>query len=225
MIEFVSATRLTREEFEDKSALGLSFRRLETDPRWASHVAFENKRGLPDVFNERIHAESENDILAFVHDDIWIDDIFVVDQISQALNEFHVVGVAGNVRRLPQQCAWAFSEMLPKFKFDDGNLRGSVAHGPRPFGTVMRFGDAPAECELLDGVFIATRRSTLLQHKLFFDPRFKFHFYDMDFCRSARAMGLILGTWPIALTHQSEGMFGPPDWQAMYRVYLEKWKE
>src|SRR5437764_242293 len=144
MLEFVSATRLTRDEFWEKSALGLSLRRLEPDPRWAPRVAFENKRGLPEVFNERIHAESEHDILAFVHDDIWIDDIFVVDQLVKALQEFHVIGVAGNLRRVPGQPGWLFSEMVPQFKLDLENASGSVAHGPQPFGPVSRYGEAPA---------------------------------------------------------------------------------
>jgi hypothetical protein len=223
VIEFVSATRMTRDEFWDKAALALSLKRLEPDPRWAPRVAFENRRGLPEVFNERIQAQSEHDILAFVHDDIWLDDLFVGDQLVQALAEFHVVGLAGNVRRVPAQPAWLFSHMNPQFQLDGENLSGSVAHGPHPFGKVTRFGEAPAECELLDGVFIAARRSTLLEHGVLFDPRFKFHFYDMDFCRAARAKGLRLGTWPIAITHQSGGVFGNPEWQRSYAAYLQKW--
>ena len=58
-----------------------------------------------------------------------------------------------------------------------------------------------------------------------FDERFPFHFYDLDFCRSARANGLRLGTWPITLTHQSGGRFGIPEWRKAYADYLNKWHE
>jgi hypothetical protein len=36
---------------------------------------------------------------------------------------------------------------------------------------------------------------------------------------------LRLGTWPICLTHQSEGAFNTPRWKEKYRAYLEKWEE
>ncbi len=222
MIEIVSATRMTKDAFWAQSALGRSLTRLEPDDRWVPRVAFENRRGLPEVFNERIDLQTEHDILVFMHDDVWIDDFFLCDHLAEALDEFHVVGVAGNSRRVARQPAWLFVD--ERLEWDDrANLSGGIAHGAEPCGKVELFGPAPAECELLDGVFLATRRSTLAKHGVRFDPRFAFHFYDLDFCRSARAKDLRLGTWPICLTHQSGGKFGAPDWRATYAKYLEKW--
>ncbi len=226
MLEFVSATRRTEDDFWAASALGRSLRRLEPDERWVPRVAFENRRGLPEVFNERIRLQTEHDILVFLHDDVWIDDFFVVDHLLEALDEFHVVGVAGNRRRVPGQPAWAFVQGAPGLTWDErANLSGGVAHGAHACGAVSLYGPAPAECELLDGVFIGARRSTLLQHEVLFDPAFAFHFYDVDLCRTARLRGLRLGTWPIALTHQSGGAFGSPAWQETYAKYLAKWGE
>jgi GT2 family glycosyltransferase len=143
------------------------------------------------------------------------------------MHEFAVVGVAGNSRRLPGQLGWVFLGVTAtEFVSDDFDyLRGGIAHGPEPCGYVNRFGPTYAECELLDGVFMAARRDTLLEHGLFFDPRFKFHFYDLDFCRTARAKDLRVGVWPISLTHQSHGSFGSPSWTEAYHAYLEKWKD
>jgi GT2 family glycosyltransferase len=226
MIEFISATRMTRDQFWEKSALGRSLLRLDPSYRWVARVAFENRRGLPEVFNERIQAPSEHDILAFVHDDVWIDDFYVRDHLEEALHEFALVGVAGNRRRVPRQPGWLFVEATPEFVRDDGaNLCGAIAHGAQPFGEVSRFGPTYEECELLDGVFMAARRSTLLAAGVAFDPRFTFDFYDLDLCRSARARGLRLGCWPIALTHQSGGAFGSPSWRAGYAAYLQKWPD
>ncbi len=121
-----------------------------------------------------------------------------------------------------RQPAWAFIDS--SFTWDrKENLSGAIAHGRQPFGSVSRFGDTPGACELLDGVFLAARKSTLTEKNCLFDPRFDFNFYDMDFCRTARQRHLTLGTWPISLTHQSEGRFGGARWQKSFRVYLDKW--
>jgi GT2 family glycosyltransferase len=227
MIEFVSATRMTRDEFWEKSALGRSLLRIDPSDheRWVAKVAFENERGLSEVFNDRIRA-SEHDILVFLHDDLWIDDFFICDHLEESLHEFAVVGVVGNRRRIPKQAGWAFVGMTTEFVWDHlENLCGGIAHGKEPFGYVNRFGPTYEEVELLDGVFLAARRTTLLEKNVLFDPQFKFHFYDIDFCRTARAAKLRLGVWPIALTHQSMGGYGSPSWHESYAAYLEKWKE
>lgn len=104
-------------------------------------------------------------------------------------------------------------------------VSGAVAHGKNPFGPVSYFGPAPAACDLLDGVFLAARAGRLCESGVRFDPRFRFHFYDLDFCRTARQAGLRVGTWPIAPVHQSEGGFDTPEWHAAYSDYLAKWGE
>jgi len=222
MIEIVSATRLSEDKFRKESALGLSLQRLSQDPRLVARIAFENRRGLPEVFNARIQALEDHDILIFVHDDVWIDDYFLVDRVIDGLRTYDVIGVAGNRRRVQNQPGWAFVD--DRFTWDSkDNLSGNIAHGGYPFGTVAVFGSVPAECEMLDGVFLAARKTTLIDKQVLFDPRFDFHFYDMDFCRSARAKGLRLGTWPICLTHQSGGAFATPAWTEKYHAYLQKW--
>lgn len=224
MIDIVSATRLSSADFTSRSALGISLRRLQFDPRIRSHIAFENRRGLPEIYNARITEPGSADALVFVHDDVWIDDYFLADRVLEGLKAFDVIGVAGNRRRLPHQPAWAFVDT--KFTWDEkARLSGAVGHGTHPFGGVSSFGPVPAECELLDGVFLAASRAALVKHGVLFDPRFDFHFYDMDFCRTARQCGLRLGTWPICLTHQSGGAFGSPQWQQKHLAYIEKWTD
>ena len=190
-------------------------------------VAFDNKTGLGEIFNRRIDATDCGDIVVFAHDDIWIDDFFIADRIVDGLSKFDVIGVAGNRRRVPRQPAWCYVERSAegKFRWDDvSNLRGAVAHGAMPFGPVTRYGEDGA-CELLDGVLLAARRSRLVGANVLFDPGFEFHLYDMDFCRSAREKNLSLGTWPVAITHQSDGKFGfgGTQWERMFAKYLEKW--
>lgn len=222
MIDLVCATRLTAEEFWGKAALGLSLRRMAHDDRLRPRVFFENRRGLPALYNERIAAPDAAPALAFIHDDVWLDDYFFYEHAMAALHAFDVVGVAGNKRRAPMQPSWAFP--TTKFEWDDrANLSGIVSHGQGPFGQISAFGPVPAACELLDGVLLLAKRDQLRALNVGFDERFDFHFYDMDFCRSARAAGLRLATWPIAITHQSEGGFGSNGWLENYKKYIGKW--
>ena len=222
MIEIVSATRRSEKSFWEESALGQSLRRLSHDSRLVARVAYSNSRGLPDIFNARITAADNNEFLVFVHDDVWLDDYFFADRVIEGCKAYDVIGLAGNRRRVQGQPAWAFKDA--QFTWDEkSNLSGVIAHGATPFGGLSFFGTVPAECELLDGVFFAARKSILAEHEVLFDPRFDFHFYDLDFCRLAREKGLRLGTWPICVTHQSGGAFGTPGWTAKYRLYMQKW--
>ncbi|NTV61457.1 MAG: hypothetical protein HGA77_09160 [Chlorobiaceae bacterium] len=223
-IEIICATRLPEIDFWAGSALGISLKRLAFDKRILPCIAFGNQDGLPVVYNKRILASDDNAMLVFIHDDVWIDDYFFYQRIEDGLQHFDIVGVAGNRRRASRQPAWAFIDM-PSVWDVNSNLSGSVAHGKQPFGRVSHYGPAPCECELLDGVCIAAKKSVLSAAGCLFDDRFDFHFYDMDFCRSAREKSLRLGTWPIALTHQSGGNFGREHWMESYRNYLEKWGE
>ena len=222
IVEIVSATRLSKKDFWETSALGLSLLRISHDSRFVPKITFSNQRGLPDIYNERIKAPDQREILVFMHDDVWIDDYFLVDRLLGGCEAFDIIGVAGNRRRVTNQPAWAFVD--DSFTWDErANLAGSVAHGKTPFGAISFFGHVPAECELLDGVFLAAKKSALCDNGILFDPIFDFHFYDVDFCRTSRQKGLRLGAWPICLTHQSNGAFGTPSWTKRHVQYRDKW--
>jgi GT2 family glycosyltransferase len=222
MIDVVTATRLSEADFWDKSALGLSLRRMKQDSRLNACPCFDNRRGLPDVYNEHLAAPDCAEHVIFVHDDVWLDDYFIADRVLEGVERFDVIGVAGDRRRRPGQPSWGFVD--PRLTREESEyLSGSVAHGQQPFGQVSTWGVVPAECEVMDGVFFAAKRDTLREHDVRFDPRFEFNLYDMDFCRTARDKGLTLGTWPICITHQSRGRFGTEAWFASYEKYLQKW--
>lgn len=224
-IEIVSATRMSQEEFWAKSALGQSLTRLKMDPHLVAHIAYDNKRGLPEIYNERIRANAPETFLVFIHDDVWIDTHFFSELVRDGCSQFDVMGVAGNRRRIPRQPAWCFSKVVDqKLVIEEQQyLSGAVASGGLPAGTVYFYGPSIEHCELLDGVLLAARCGKLQQANVFFDPRFDFHFYDMDFCRTARGAGLTLGTWPIAITHVSPGEFGSDRWIDKQFEYFTKW--
>jgi protein O-GlcNAc transferase len=221
----VSTTAYSESDFWAKSPLGLSLpRHLKQSSRFIVNVAFENSRSLPEVLNEFIDQANDDAVLIFIQDNVWIDEANLADKVIGGLSEFDVIGVAGNHRRLPNQPSWAFLDT--QFTWDEeDNLSGQIAHGKNAFGEVEVFGKAPAECELLDGIFLATKKSTIALNNLRFDHQFDYDFFDMDFCRSARACGLKLGTWLISLTQQRAASIGSAYWREKYQDYLNKWEQ
>lgn len=222
----IAATQKTEAEFWEHSALGQSLRLLmPLDPRLQPCITYANRRGLPEIYNAAIDAASADAVLVFMHDDVYLDHLTgLTAALDQGLQHFQVVGVAGNRRRLTHQPSWGFINR--HLHQDEARyLSGGIGHGKTPGQAVWsHFGPTPAACELLDGVFLATTKAALQSKGVRFDPRFQFHFYDLDFCRSARQAGLSLGTWPIRLTHQSGGNYFSDDWLAQSAHYFEKWK-
>ena len=247
-ITFLAATRASEDIFWSCSPLGLSVKRLESIQhlvpdaelqmgiRYRSHIRYENRQGLSDVYNSLLDDvfaeqevavqgkvdswENEDEILVFIHDDVWIDDAQIGEHLIAGLRRFDVIGVAGSVARQPGQPAWCLLDL--GFKVNRDKMSGMICHGRNPCGSISFFGPWGQSCELLDGVLIAVGRQNLLSAGLRFDSRFEFHFYDMDFCRTARSLGLRLGTWPMAITHQSKGGYGE-EWSHCFSSYLAKW--
>jgi hypothetical protein len=225
-IHLVAATRLSKAAFWTQSALGQSLKSQTNRPDVAVHIHYANGQGLPTIYNQHIRACSASDILLFVHDDICFNDNNWPELVRAGIGQFDLVGVAGNVRLQENQPAWLFKPTQtdkPAFVWDHGFLSGAVSHGVDKQSVKQIYGHAPMPCQVLDGVFIAADCAYLKRARVRFDERFKFHFYDLDFCRSARQAGLTMATWPINLTHSSAGAFGSPEWRRCWGLYQQKW--
>jgi GT2 family glycosyltransferase len=222
-IRMVCASRWPQQEFFQRSALGRSLAASYMGVAGLELSLFPaNTAGLPAVYNSVIEkARSVPSILVFLHDDLHLVDFFWTDALRQALDRFDIVGLAGNRRRVPGQPSWAYTD--ERTLDSPENLSGAVGHGKGFPCPVRRFGPAPAACRLMDGLFLAARSTRLVDSGLRFDPRFQFDFYDLDFCREAERLGLTMGTWPIAVVHESDGNFASPRWRQARAAYLEKW--
>ncbi|MCL2877458.1 MAG: glycosyltransferase family protein [Acidobacteria bacterium] len=221
MLIFVTATRKSQSEF-DKGPLGQSLLRIAFDKSLCLSVSTENRSGLPVVYNRVISEQYREHQAVFLHDDIWLDDIFVAARIRAGLENFDIIGLAGNRVLHPDAPAWHVKDDTTQW--DSENLSGLVCHGANPFGLPALYGSIPARVQLLDGVLIAARISSLLDAGVRFDERFDFHFYDLDFSRQANAAGLTVGTWPISITHASGGAFGSDGWKRGLELYRSKWQ-
>jgi len=183
----------------------------------------ENTFGLSEMYNIAIEEAIDSPaILAFIHDDVLVTDFFWGDRIRNSLKSFDIVGVVGNQRRIEKQPGWILKDLEGNIDSNE-NLSGCIGQGDFfPPKKLDYFGPSNLECKLLDGVFLAAPSEVFHTHGLRFDPQFKFHFYDMDFCRSAESLGLKMGTCDISLVHQSYGQLNQ-DWRQSYDLYLKKW--
>lgn len=225
-IRIVCGTRASRDEFFRATALGCSLALYGPSPLLQFQIFDRNTTGLATIYNKAIDDAGRHPaVLVFVHDDVHICDFFWKDQVFAAARRFDLVGVAGNRRRVARQPCWAFVDTdwtwdSPEF------LSGAVGHGKGfPCDSIDVFGPSGVECKLLDGLMLVADSARLHNHKLRFDSRFDFHFYDMDLCRQGEIAGLHMGTWPLSVVHESGGAFGTPPWCAGYRAYLDKWGE
>lgn len=222
MIDVVSSTRVSSEDFR-QTPLGQSLLRL-SDSRLTPKIRYENQErwGISEVYNDQIDTESDNDIILFVHDDVWLDDDLIVEKLVTALSVVQICGIAGIRILPPEHASWYFKNINGESN-DPRDFSGRVTHFKSRGAGPDDFGPTPRQCWLMDGVFIAARRSVLRQNRVRFDVQFRKHCYDQDFCRTASSAGLVLSTWPIDITHDSAGNFGE-EWKQTIPLYQAKWK-
>jgi len=225
VVRLVCATRRSEADFHAESPLGQSLSRHPCEG-WELQLYPDNTQGLGQVYADAIEsAQGRPAVLVFVHDDVWLCQADWVSQVLQGLRQFDVIGVAGNRRRLAGQPGWAFADQ--SLNWDEAEfLSGKVGRGAGPLPTQFNaYGPSGQSVKLLDGLLLAASSPRLIDAGVQFDPQFKFHFYDMDFCRSCEAKRLSQGTWPLSVVHESGGDFGSLPWQLGYARYISKWGE
>jgi hypothetical protein len=226
-LAIVAATRKTEDEFKHSTLLWASLGPI-LGPQVTLHIKYMNAglraEGLSTVYNRYLTPEFRGHTVLFVHDDVFIFDFLVQHRLHEALATCDVVGLAGNREPDYAEPSWALrwspeGKPLPPQQ----HLSGIVANTNGQSVMVNIFGDTPAQCGLLDGMFLGVNVERALEAGAKFDEQFRYHFYDLDFCRTCTAKGLNLGTWPIAAIHESIGGYNTPDWLATKQLYDAKW--
>lgn len=222
-IRVICATRHSKEEFLTHTATGRSIASFIKITPVEVRLYPENRIGLSTLYNRAIEeCINKSRILIFIHDDVWITDYHWGERVREALRKYQIVGLAGNIRRTPNQPIW---NRLANNELENSHfLSGVVAHDNKfPPAVFVPFGEADRECKLLDGLFIGCLSEDLITTNLRFDERFDFHFYDADFCRQSEKLGLKMGTFKLSVIHESEGVLGEETWKLCFHKYTEKW--
>ena len=217
----VAASRLEEEAFWRESLLGRSLAR-QPHAGYDRCISYANTSALALTYNRGLEQAPAGSVVVFCHDDLWLGDDPLGPQLTKALENFDLVGVAGN--RLRQGGAQAWWLKPDRSGWDWPNLVGALHHGSPETAELQTYGPSPAPASLLDGVFLAGQAGLLRGASLRFDPTFPFHLYDLDLCRSAEQAGLRLGVWPLNLIHASGGAAFTPSWKACLLLYQQKWE-
>lgn len=229
-IVIVCGTRKSENDFYEKTATGRSLKSTSEITKNKIILYPENTKGLSEIYNDAIQiTKNEESILVFMHDDIWITDFFYKVRIQKALEKFDIAGVVGCIARTKKQPSWCHMYYNPEsqkfIQHNISNLSGSIGHGKTYPEKIDYFGPTMKECNLVDGVIIAVKSKKLIETNTYFDNQFKFHFYDLDFCRTAERNKLKIGTMDVSIIHESYGGFQTEEWREAYNKYMSKWKE
>lgn len=229
-VRIVTATAKNELEFRNLSLLGQSLslfpRQIDLEVTVFPNNTSARRKGLGALYNTFLQPQYENEILLFVHDDVYLHDWHLVHRLNDAIMQFDVIGLAGNVSPDFTEPSWVLAwnrEKYPQGCQPKKYLSGVVGHLVQGRTHISDYGATPQECQLLDGLFLAVNAKKVIDMSIHFDPQFEYHFYDLDFCRQCIMGGLKLGTWPIAVTHGSGGAFGSPEWLSARDKYLHKW--
>jgi len=222
-----SVTRLPQSEFDRGSLLGRSLNAMPPNQRPKLYLRVDNRgpqaMGLSEAYNQILDQLPNKGIVLFVHDDLYIHDWFVGQRLEEALLACDLVGLAGASGVTADQPGWLHQiDHKGTIQRQTQGLSGIINLYDPTTPIPVTFGQAPMQCELLDGVFLAAKLEVLKKNDVRFDPQFRFHGYDSDFCRSALAAGLRVGTWPISCTHGNIGNLDA-DWYLAADRYRQKW--
>lgn len=157
-----------------------------------------NKEGLSTVYNRFLEdPKYANDILLFVHDDVELEDLFLVEKLQNS--PYDITGLAGTKKAdLSKPPAWHLMSSRE-------DQVGEVAHASDGRVWTSGFGVTNSRALLIDGLFIAVNVESLKDKQVKFNENFKFHHYDLSFCLECNKAKLKIGVLPIRVIHHGLG--------------------
>lgn len=184
------------------------------------HQIMNNSTGLSELYNRFLTDEYKNHIVIYVHDDVYLEDLFLFEKLYEGHKEFDVIGVAGSTKTTIKSPAYWH------LMTERQNLRGFCAHqlnySNQDISNMTVFGNSKLPVDLIDGVFMSVNVEKVLESNVTFDEDFDFHFYDLAFSKRVTNAGLRLGVWPIFITHFSAGG-GNQRWKDLEPLFIQKY--
>jgi hypothetical protein len=181
-------------------------------------ICSDNKIGLSEVYNSYINnKEHINDILLFVHDDVTIKDLFLVETLNKS--PYAVTGLAGTkTANLNAPPAWHLMS-------DKLDYVGEVMHTKEDTTWTTVFGPTKTRTLLIDGLFISINVEKIINTKARFNEKFKFHHYDLAFCFECNKSKVPVGVMPISVEHYGMGdSMHSQDWVSSSNEFKKEYK-
>lgn len=196
--------------------------KCSTTPVTTVQIYTDNKEGLSKRYNQAL-STIDADIMAFVHDDVWLDDGLLVHKLIEGHKKYDIIGVAGGVE--PQIKAPALWHIMcggfgPK-------LRGQAGHYvTETQSMVTPFGPTPDRVAIIDGVFMSVNTAKVKSANWMFNENYTFHHYDIASCLDANKLRLKIGVVPINVIHLSPGLRSLEDtkFQESQRKFLSEYE-
>ena len=199
---FVICTRLNAEQYKATPTFTSMAKLEKLYGAISARVFYENKRGLSTCYNEAIR-DCQQNFIVFIHDDIFINDMYIFDKLSVAFGNAHIVGLAGAdlVNLKDDANGWWHIDRKHQSSCVLHTHKDSRVETPIFPPVTQQF----VKCMVMDGLFLGCNVQALKEKQVWFDEQFTFDGYDFDFCLNAREKGLVLMTWAIMVTHCSLG--------------------
>jgi len=180
-------------------------------------IVYDNMHGLPKVYNSFLqNVKFNNSILLFVHDDVELEDISMIDKLQSS--KFKVTGLAG-CRQVDNNKPPAWHMMSNR-----ADYVGEVAHSNDQNVWTTVFGPTNSRALLIDGLFIAVDVSSVAAKNVYFDEDFQFHHYDLSFCLRCNKEKISVGVAPIRVVHHGLGdSVNTPEWVNSAILFSKKY--
>jgi hypothetical protein len=158
----------------------------------------DNKEGLPKVYNKFLQdSKYQKDILLFVHDDVELEDLFLIEKLQNS--PYEVTGLAGTKKaNLNKPPGWHLMSTKEDWV-------GEVAHADSSGVWTTVFGPTNSRALLIDGLFIAVDVKAINEKNVSFNEKFEFHHYDLSFCLDCNKAKVKIGVLPIRVIHHGLG--------------------
>ena len=197
----VTATKAKTEEEFKKRPIYKSLKKfydLYSRKEFEFIVVKDNTEGLSTVYNKYITDDNSDKIVLFVHDDLIIDTLFLVEHLNKS--PYTVTGLAGtkSLDLKAEKTAW---HLMAERK----DFLGEVRHIRDNNVWCTSFGPTVGQVAALDGLFLAVNVEQILTTGARFNEVFNFHHYDLSFAMECKKHNVTMGVLPINVIHYGLG--------------------
>jgi hypothetical protein len=178
-----------------------------------------NSEGLSKNYNNFINDPFyHNKILLFVHDDVELNDLFLVEKLNNS--PYTVTGLAGS-----KTCDLSCEKMAWHLATTRDNMVGEVSHKKQDQIWTTVFGPSKSRALIIDGLFIAVNMEKFIKTQTKFNENFNFHHYDIAFCLECYKNKIDIGVIPLYVVHHGLGdSMMTQEWELSNSMFKQQYK-